>query len=106
MTAMAVTERMTAEEYLARPEDPRERGWGLISGELIDMTDPSLPHELARMEILHALAINMLPLSAPYRDAQRHPIACQHNQYCPRNRAALGIHDPAPQACNLFSDAS
>ena len=47
---------MTAEEYLARPEDPRERGWELISGELIDMTDPSLPHELVRMEILHALA--------------------------------------------------
>ena len=57
MTAMPVTERMTADEYLARPEDPRERGWELISGELIDMTDPSLPHELARMEILHALAV-------------------------------------------------
>src|SRR3954453_12857476 len=57
MTAMPVTERMTAEEYLARPEDPRERGWELISGELVDMTDPSLPHELARMEILHALAV-------------------------------------------------
>ena len=37
MTAMPVTERMTAEEYLARPEDPRERGWELIGGELIDM---------------------------------------------------------------------
>ena len=57
MTAMPVTERMTAEEYLARPEDPRERGWELISGELIDMTDASLPHELARMEILYALGV-------------------------------------------------
>jgi len=51
-------------------------------------------------------SINKLWLSAPSRGAQRHPIPFQYNQYCPRNRAALGIHDPAPQACNLFSDAS
>jgi hypothetical protein len=51
-------------------------------------------------------SINKLRLSAPSRGAQRHPIPCQYIQYCPRNRAALGIHDPAPQACNLFSDAS
>ncbi len=56
MTAMPLTERMTAEEYPARPEDPRKRGWELISGALIDMADPSLPHELARTEIFHALA--------------------------------------------------
>jgi Uma2 family endonuclease len=65
MTAMPVAERMTAEEYLARPEDPRERGWELIGGELIDMTDPALPHELVRMEILHALAL--WPRAAPGR---------------------------------------
>jgi len=41
---------------LARPEDPRERGWELIGGELIDMADPSLSHELVRMEILQTRA--------------------------------------------------
>ncbi len=29
MTAMPAVARMTAEEYLARPDDPRERGWEL-----------------------------------------------------------------------------
>ena len=29
MTAMPVAEPMTAEEYLARPHDPAERGWEL-----------------------------------------------------------------------------
>jgi len=57
MTAMPVTEPMTAEEYLARPHDPAEHGWELIGGALIDMNDPSLPHELVRMEILLALAL-------------------------------------------------
>ena len=57
MTAMPTAERMTAEEYLARPYDPRERGWELIGGALVDMHDPLLPHELVRMEILHALAV-------------------------------------------------
>lgn len=56
MTAMPPAERMTAEELVARPEDPRERGWELIGGELIDMADRSLSHELVRMEVLHALA--------------------------------------------------
>ncbi len=57
MTAMPVTEPMTAEEYLARPHDPAEHGWELIGGALIDMNDPSLPRELVRMEILLALAV-------------------------------------------------
>ena len=56
MTAMPTAEPMTAEEYLARPYDPRERGWELIGGALVDTHDPLLPHELVRMEILHALA--------------------------------------------------
>jgi len=55
MTAMPVAEPMTAEQYLARPYDPRERGWELIGGQLIDMHDPLLPHELVRMAILDAL---------------------------------------------------
>jgi Uma2 family endonuclease len=46
---------MTAEEYLARPYDERERGWELIGGEIVDMHDPLLPHELVRMELLDAL---------------------------------------------------
>ncbi len=55
MSPMPTAERMTAEEYLARPYDPRERGWELIGGALVDMHDPRLPHELVRMEILDAL---------------------------------------------------
>jgi Uma2 family endonuclease len=55
MSSMPVVEPMTAEEYLARPEDPRERGWELIGGEIVDMHDPALPHELVRMELLDAL---------------------------------------------------
>jgi Uma2 family endonuclease len=57
MTAMPAVERMTAEEYLARPEDPRERGWELIDGALVDMHDPLLAHELACVEISYALEV-------------------------------------------------
>jgi len=57
MTAMPVAEPMTAEQYLARPYDPRERGWELIGGELVDMHDPLLPHELVCAEISHALEV-------------------------------------------------
>jgi Uma2 family endonuclease len=53
MTAMPVVEPMTAEEYLARPCDPSERGWELIGGELIDMHDPLLPHELVCKELMY-----------------------------------------------------
>jgi Uma2 family endonuclease len=55
MTAMPAVARMTAEEYLARPEDPRERGWELIDGVIVDMNDPRLAHELACRELHHAL---------------------------------------------------
>lgn len=57
MTAMPAVERMTAEEYLARPFDPRERGWELIGGEIVDMHDPRLPHELACKELMHELEL-------------------------------------------------
>jgi Uma2 family endonuclease len=57
MTAMPVAEPMTAQEFLARPHDPAERGWELICGELVDMHDPRLPHELACAEISHALEV-------------------------------------------------
>jgi Uma2 family endonuclease len=57
MTAMPVAEPMTAQEFLARPHDPAERGWELIRGELVDMHDPRLPHELACAEISHALEV-------------------------------------------------
>ena len=57
MTPMPVVERMTAEEYLARPEDPRERGWELIDGVIVDMHDARLPHELACREMHHALEV-------------------------------------------------
>jgi Uma2 family endonuclease len=57
MTAMPVAEPMTAEEYLARPYDERERGWELIGGEVVDMHDPLLPHELVCREINFALEV-------------------------------------------------
>lgn len=56
MSSMPVAEPITADEYLARPYDPRERGAELISGLLV-MDEPLLPHELVRMEILHELAV-------------------------------------------------
>ncbi|HVF80039.1 MAG TPA: Uma2 family endonuclease [Solirubrobacteraceae bacterium] len=54
---MPVAEPMTAEAYLARPYDPVERGWELIGGELVDMNDPRLRHELACAEISYALEV-------------------------------------------------
>ena len=57
MTAMPAVERMTAEEYLARPYDPRERGWELIGGEIVDMNDPRLPHELVCKELMYAFEL-------------------------------------------------
>jgi len=56
MTAMPVAEPMTAEDYLARPCDPSERGWELVGGVIV-VDSPLLPHELVRMEILHELAL-------------------------------------------------
>ena len=55
MTAMPAAERMTAQEYLARPYDPRERGWELVDGAIVDMHDPRPPHELVCRELHHAL---------------------------------------------------
>ena len=48
MTAMPTAERMTAEEYLSRPYDPRGRGWELfdLALELTraeQLTSPLLP---------------------------------------------------------------
>ena len=57
MTAMPAAERMTADEYLARPYDPRERGWELIDGAIVDMHDARLPHELACKELMYALEL-------------------------------------------------
>lgn len=57
MTAMPAVARMTAEEYLARPDDPRERGWELIDGAIVDMHDPRLPHELVCRELHYALEL-------------------------------------------------
>ena len=57
MSSMPVAEPMTAEEYLARPYDERERGWELIGGEIVDMHDPLLPHELVCGEIHYALEV-------------------------------------------------
>ena len=57
MTAMPAVARMTAQEYLARPYDPAERGLELIGGRLVDMHDPRLPHELVCGEISHALEV-------------------------------------------------
>lgn len=53
MSAMPVVEPMTAQQYLARPYDPGERGWELIGGELIDMHDPLLAHELVCKELMY-----------------------------------------------------
>jgi Uma2 family endonuclease len=53
MSSMPVVEPMTAQEYVARPYDPGERGWELIGGELIDMHDPLLAHELVCKELMY-----------------------------------------------------
>lgn len=57
MSSMPVAEPMTAEQYLARPYDERERGWELIGGEIVDMHDPLIAHELVCREINHALEL-------------------------------------------------
>ena len=54
MTAMPVTERMTAEEFLARPYDPRERGAELIGGVIV-VDNPLVKHQLVCSEMLHEL---------------------------------------------------
>ncbi|CAA9495596.1 MAG: hypothetical protein AVDCRST_MAG67-1661 [uncultured Solirubrobacteraceae bacterium] len=54
MTAMPVVERMTAEEFLARPYDPRERSAELIGGVIV-IDNPLLEHQLVCSEILHEL---------------------------------------------------
>jgi len=43
MTAMAVAQRMTAEEFIAAPEPPRGRPWNLVDGEVV-MNDPTMVH--------------------------------------------------------------
>jgi len=54
MNAMAVAQRMTADEYLAGPQDSRRTE--LVAGEVI-VHEPRKPHQLAVMEVLHALEV-------------------------------------------------
>jgi Uma2 family endonuclease len=55
MPAMpAVHPIMTADEYLARPFDPRYRGVELVGGRLV-VDEPFLRHELVCLEILRGL---------------------------------------------------
>ena len=56
MTAMSVADRMTAEEFLARPYDPRERGAELIGGVIV-VDNPLVKHQLVCSEILHELML-------------------------------------------------
>jgi len=55
MTAMPVAERMTAEEFLARPYHPQHRWERLIDGELVN-DSPLLAHQQTGGNILFALA--------------------------------------------------
>jgi Uma2 family endonuclease len=52
MTAMPVAEPMTAQEFLARPHDPAERGWELIRGALVDMHDLIGPRDVYGPDVL------------------------------------------------------
>jgi Uma2 family endonuclease len=54
MPAMPAVHPMTAEEYVARPYDPSDRGAELIGGELV-ADEPILRHELVCLEILRRL---------------------------------------------------
>jgi Uma2 family endonuclease len=54
MNAMAVAQRMTADEYLTGPEDSRRTE--LVAGEVI-VHEPRKPHQFVVMELLHALQL-------------------------------------------------
>lgn len=83
MTPMPVVERMTAEEFLARPYDPRERGAELIDGVLV-VDNPLVKHQLACSEILHELLL--WSRAAPDRGLATLPIDVligEHDVYGP-----------------------
>jgi hypothetical protein len=69
MTAMPVTERMTAEEFLARPYDPRERGAELIGGVIV-VDDPLVKHQ-------HTAADEVLVYRRSHPDAADFDIALE-----------------------------
>lgn len=54
MDAVTATAQMTADEFLARPLDPRGQRWELIDGELV-MNEPSLTHNESQGSIFFAL---------------------------------------------------
>jgi Uma2 family endonuclease len=54
MDAVTATAQMTAEEFLARPEDPNGRRWQLIDGELV-MNEPTPMHSDAQGCVYAAL---------------------------------------------------
>lgn len=55
MTAMAVAQRMTAEEFIAAPEPLNRRPWNLVDGEVV-MNDPTVLHGMAQGAIFVALS--------------------------------------------------
>lgn len=54
MSAMAVAQRMTAEEFIAAPVPEHGRPWNLIDGEVV-MSDPNGVHGIAQAAIFSAL---------------------------------------------------
>lgn len=54
MSAMAVAQRMTAEEFIAAPVPQHGRPWNLIDGEVV-MSDPTGVHGIAQSAIFVAL---------------------------------------------------
>lgn len=54
MTAMPVTERMTADEFLALPESHDTRWLELVEGELV-MFDPDARHNIVQLNLIAAL---------------------------------------------------
>jgi Uma2 family endonuclease len=54
MDAMTATAHMSADEFLARGEDPNGRRWQLIDGELV-MNEPTWTHNDSAEPILYAL---------------------------------------------------
>jgi Uma2 family endonuclease len=54
MDAVTATTEMTADEFLALPEDWKGRRWQLIDGEVV-MNEPTWPHSRAQVAIIFAI---------------------------------------------------
>ena len=104
MGAMPAThERMTAEEYLALPEQPNERRHELIEGEVV-VNEPTWLHGTVRGG-LH-FGLEAWVRGAPGRGAVNDPIDVlvdDRNVFGPdvvwyRDGRVPGLHDPRPYA--------